>query len=151
MNKEKLVFLAKDLRNEYPCSPRVMLGGFVILARCLEKCRSFLVGLNGEYNYWPCTLCAELEAFTGIDHEEFKNFVATGASDKEIAEWVNTKSKEKEKIEIIRWNNKMRDMRPSEMSDQAQEFLESYISENVPKHRPVYVWFDVFDLEEKRL
>jgi hypothetical protein len=29
--------------------------------------------------------------------------------------------------------------------------LESYIPENVPKHRPVYVWFDVFDLEEERL
>jgi len=45
----------------------------------------------------------------------------------------------------------MRDMRPSEMPDQAQEFLESYIPKNVPKHRPVYVWFDVFDLEEGRL
>jgi hypothetical protein len=151
MNKEKLAPLAKDLGKEYPCSPRTMLGGYVILARCLEKCRSFLVGINGEYNFWPCSLCEQFEAFTGIGHEDFKDYVATGASDEEVAKWVNTQSKVKSKMEIIKWNNKMRDMRPCEMSNQAQEFLESYIPENVPKHRPVYVWFDVFDLEEERL
>jgi hypothetical protein len=151
MNKEKLAPMAKDLSKEYPCSPRVMLGGFVILARCLEKCRSYLVGTNGEYNFWPCSLCEQLEIFTGIDHNEFKDFVATGASDDEVAKWVKVQSTIKNKIEIIRWNNKMRDMRPSEMSDKAQEFLESYIPENVHNHRPVYVWFDVFDLEEGRL
>ena len=115
MNKVKLTSLAKNLEKEYPCSLHTMLGGYVILARCLEKCRSFLVGLNGEYNYWPCSLCAELESFTGVDHEEFKDFVATGASDQEVAGWVNSKSKVKEKIEIIHWNNKMRGMRPCEM------------------------------------
>ncbi len=45
----------------------------------------------------------------------------------------------------------MRDMRPGDVLDQAQKFLESYVPENVPNHRPVYVWFDVFDLEEERL
>jgi len=151
LNKEKLASLAKDLRKEYPCSPRIMLGGYVILARCLDKCRSFLVGINGDYNFWPCSLCEQLEAFTGIDHEDLKDYVAIGASDKEVAEWVNAQSKVKNKMEIIRWNNKMRDMRPGEMSDESQEFLESYIPKNVPQHRPVYVWFDVFDLEEERL
>jgi hypothetical protein len=45
----------------------------------------------------------------------------------------------------------MRDMRLSDMSLQAQQYLEEYIPKVVPKHRPVYVWFDVYDLEEKRL
>lgn len=151
MNKEKLAPLAKDLRKEYPSSPRVMLGGYVILACCLDKCRSFLMGINGDYNFWPCSLCEQFEDFTGIDHEDLKDFVATGASDAEVGEWVNTQSKAQNTIEIIGWNNKMRDMRLCEMPDQAQEFLESYIPENVPPHRPVYVWFDVFDLEEGRL
>jgi len=152
MNKEKLVQMAKDLRMEYPSSPHTMLGGYVILPRCLDKCRAFLMGTNGDYNFWPCSLCAELEAFTGIDHEIFKDFVATGAMDEEVVEWVNAQSKVKDKMELIRWNNKMRDMRISEMPDQAQEFLEGYIQENLPKnHRPVYIWFDVFDIEERRL
>jgi len=51
----------------------------------------------------------------------------------------------------LRWNNTMRDTRLSEMSLQAQQYLEEYIPKFVPNHRPVYVWFDVYDLEEKRL
>ena len=56
MNEEKLKLLAKDLTKEYPRSPRETLGGYVILARCIDKCRAFLLGQNGEYNYYPCSL-----------------------------------------------------------------------------------------------
>ena len=77
--------------------------------------------------------------------------MATGAKDDEVAAWVNANSKIKGKTKITLWNYKMRDMRISEMSEEAQEFLESYILENLPRYRPVYVWFDVFDLEEGRL
>lgn len=151
MNKEKLQNLAKDLNQEPPRSPRNLMGGYVILSRCLDKCRSFLLGINGEYNFWPCSLCSQLEAFTGIDHDELKEFVATGATDEEVANWFSSKSKVQDKNKIIRWNNKMRDMKISEMDDYAQEYLESYISQYLPNHRPVYVWFDVYDLEEGRL
>lgn len=150
-NKEKLNSLTKDLNSEPPRSPRNILGGYVILSRCLDKCRSFLLGINGEYNFWPCSLCSHLEAFSGVDHDELKEFVATGANDDEVAKWFSTKSKIQDKMEIINWNNKMRDMRISEMDNEAQEYLESYIPEYVPNHRPVYVWFDVYDLEEGRL
>ena len=151
MNKEKLQSLAKDLTKEPPRSPRTRLGGFVILARCLDKCRSFLLGINGEYNFWPCSLCSQLEEFSGVDHEDFKDFVTTGVTDEEVADWFRKKSKVQSEIEIIRWDNKMRDMRISEMDDEAQEYLESYIPKYVPKHRPVYVWFDMYELEEGRL
>ena len=50
-------------------------------------------------------------------------------------------------MEIIRWDNKMRDMQISEMPDRAQEFLEGYIQENLLQpHRPVHVWFDFLDV-----
>lgn len=151
MNQNRLKELAKDLRKKPPKSPRDMLGGYVILARCLDKCRSFLLGINGEYNFWPCSLCSQLEAFSGVKHEELKDFVATGATDDEVADWFKKKSKVQSGIEILRWNNKLRDMRLSEMDDEAQEYLESYIPKYVPNHRPVYVWFDIYDLEEGRL
>ena len=150
MNESKLKLLAKDLTTDYPRSPRAVLGGYVIAARCVDKCRAVLLGINGEYNYWPCSLASQLFAFTGISPEEFKDFVATGATDEEVAEWLNFKSQIKDRMEVIRWNNRMRDMRLSEMSDEGQEFLEEYIQTCVPKHRPVYVWFDVYDLEEQR-
>ncbi|MCH7500186.1 MAG: DUF5069 domain-containing protein [Nitrospinae bacterium] len=151
MNKEKLQPLAKDLTKGPPRSPREVLGGYVILARCLDKCRAFLLGMNGEYNYWYCSLCSQLEEFTGVDHEDMKEFVATGVTDEELAEWFKAQSKIKNPLEIIRWNNKMRDMRLSEMSDEAQEFLAEYIRETLPPYPPVYVWFDVYDVEEGRL
>ncbi len=42
-------------------------------------------------------------------------------------------------------------MRVCDMDDARQEFLEEYIPRFVPQGRPVYVWFDVYDLEEGRM
>ena len=53
MNKEKLQSLARDLRKTPPRSPREPLGGFVIAARMLDKARADLLGINGEYNFYP--------------------------------------------------------------------------------------------------
>ncbi len=151
MNKEKLRTLAKDLRKEPPRSPRALLGGHVILARCVDKCRAHLLGMNGEYNYWPCSLFTFWEPFTGIDHDMLRDFVATGASDDEVAEWAKGKSNVQNPLEIIAWNNRMRDMRISDLSVEWQEYIESYVEEYLPEGRPLYVWFDMFDLEEGRI
>lgn len=148
---DKVRKLAMDLRNSSPRSPREKLGGYVIAARCVDKCRAFLLGINGDYNYWPCSLAGQWFSFTGITPEQFKDVVATGAADEELATWIAGASKVKNPDDVLKWNNAMRDMRLSEMSLQAQQYLEEYIPTFVPKHRPVYVWFDVYDLEEKRL
>ena len=146
----KVKQLAIDLRNGYPRSPREKLGDYVIAARCVDKCRAFLLGMNGEYNYWPCSLASQWFSVTGITPEQFKDVVATGATDEELRTWIVGKSKVKDHDEVLKWNNAMRDTRLSDMSLQAQQYLEEYIPKFVPNHRPVYVWFDVYDLEEKR-
>ena len=151
MNLDKVKRYAKDLRTTYPRSPREKLGGYVIAARSVDKCRAFVLGINGEYNYWPCSLAGQWFSFTGITPEQLKDVVATGATDEKIAEWIKDASKIKNTDDVLIWNNTMRDMRLSDMSLQAQQYLEEYIPKAVPKHRPVYVWFDVYDLEEKRL
>lgn len=107
--------------------------------------------MNGEYNYWPCSLASQWFAFTGVIPEQFKDVVATGATDKELATRIVGNSKIKDPDEVLKWNNRLRDMRLSDMSLQTQQYLEEYIPKFVPNHRPVYVWFDVYDLEEKRL
>jgi len=45
-NLEKVKLLARDLRNgkEFPRSPRETLGGYVLAARAVDKCRAVLVG-----------------------------------------------------------------------------------------------------------
>jgi hypothetical protein len=148
---DKVKRYAQDLRKNYPRSPREKLGDYVIAARCVDKCRAFLLGINGEYNYWPCSLASQWFTFAGITPEQFKEVVATGASDEEIVEWIVSHSQVKNTDDVLKWSNQLRNMRLSEMSLQAQQYLEEYIPKVVPKHRPVYVWFDVYDLEEKRL
>ena len=143
--------MAKDLRQAPPHSPRAKLGGYVIAARSLDKCRASLLDLNGEYHYHPCSLAAHLWEFTGIDHEKFRAFVATGAGDEQVAAWLQSHSRVQEPGEIIAWNNRMRDKRVSELSAEAQAYLEDYIPQVVSNPAQVKVFFDVFDAEEGRL
>jgi hypothetical protein len=113
---EKVKRLGKDLRKGYPRSPREKLGGYVIAARCADKCRAFLLEMNGEYNYWPCSLASQWFAFTGITPDQFKDVVATGATDEELARWIGEHSKIADPDDVLKWNNRMRDMRLSDMS-----------------------------------
>ncbi|MDQ8201719.1 DUF5069 domain-containing protein [Pelagicoccus sp. SDUM812003] len=148
--KNKVAALAKDLSKDFPRSPRTTLGGYVVAARALDKCRAVLAGTNDEYHF-NCPLDNFFFDFTGIDGEVFKEFVATGADDDAVAAWIQENSKVEDKREIIAWNNKMRGLRPSEMPIELQEFLEGYIPEFIPANKIVYVWFDVYDIEEKRI
>lgn len=115
----------------------------------LDKCRAVIAGTAGEYHY-DCPLDRMLLDFAGLDPLAFKEFVATGADDNAVAAWIVQHSKVKDRAAVIAWNNKMRDMRLSEMPIALQVFLEDYIPKFIPSHRQVRVWFDVYDLEEKR-
>jgi hypothetical protein len=150
MNHDKLKLLAKDLTHDYPRSPRETLAGYVIALRMLDKCRAVLAGTAGEYHY-DCRLDRQFLNFTGIDAEEFKAFVATGVADAQVAAWIESHSKVKERTSIVVWNNQLRATRLCDLPVEAQVFLEDYIPKFIPKNRPVQVWFDVYDLEEGRL
>ena len=81
----------------------------------------------------------------------YRAFVATGATDAEIAGWIQQSTKPRPRIEVIRWNNDLRGKRIGELPDGLQEYMEDYIPKYVPRNRPVYVFFDVYDLEEQRI
>jgi hypothetical protein len=150
MTNEKLKLLARNLAREYPRSPRETLAGYVIAARTLDKCRAVILGTAGEYHF-NCPLDRQFFDFTGIDAEAFQAFVASGAIDEEVAAWIEQESRVKDRGAIIAWNNQLRYMRPCDMPAELQQFLEEYISTFIPRNRPVYVWFDVYDLEEERI
>jgi hypothetical protein len=87
MNKEKLADLAKDLRKEEPRSAYETLAGYQMAARCLDKCRATLVGQQGDYKY-GCPMDQEFFQEAGLDKDEFRDFVASGASDEEVEHWI---------------------------------------------------------------
>lgn len=146
----KVALLAPDLTKNFPRSPRATLAGYVIAARALDKCRAVLAGTAGEYHF-DCPLDQTFFQFAGLKGDDFKAFVATGATDAEVAAWIEAHATQRPRSEVVQWNNKMRDMRLSEMPDRLQLFFEAYIPKYVPRNRPVYVWFDVYDLEEQRI
>ncbi|MCX8495465.1 MAG: DUF5069 domain-containing protein, partial [Akkermansiaceae bacterium] len=55
---------AKDLTKEAPSSPRTRVGGYVILARALDKGRAAIAGAGGEYHF-DCPLDPYLFGFKG--------------------------------------------------------------------------------------
>jgi len=148
MNKDKVQQLARDLRKTPPRSPREKLGGFVIAARMLDKARADLLGINGEYNFYPCGLGAYFWKFTGLDAMKFKEFVAAGASDEEVGKWVRENTTQKDAKAIVKWNNEMIGLRICDLPEQVQEYFETYIPQFCHPESKVKFFFDVYDVEE---
>ena len=90
---------AKDLTKEPPRPPSQRLGGYTILARTIDKCRAHLAGRIGDYHF-DCPLDNVLFGFKGIKGEDFKNFVAGGATDEDIIKWVDSHGIKKTETEI---------------------------------------------------
>ena len=141
--------LATDLAHDFPRSPKEKLGGFIIGFRTLDKCRAVIAGTAGEYHF-NCPLDQMFLGFAGLDAEAFKTFVATGATDEQVADWVKQNAKQQDKLAIIKWNNDLLYKRLSEMPDQIQQYMEEYMAENIPGRQITY-FFDIYDIEEKRM
>jgi Domain of unknown function (DUF5069) len=108
MLNPKLAALAPDLRLAAPRSLRASLGVYpAIAARVLDKCRAELAGQAGSYHY-NCPLDQAFFRFTGIDSETLKQFVATGANDDQVAQWLEQKSMVKDPRRIGAWANRFR-------------------------------------------
>jgi len=151
-NIEKLKLIAPDLRDnkQFPRSPRAKLGEYVLAARVVDKIRADLLGQIGEY-HTDCPLDRIWLKFAEIDYSALRDFVATGASDDEVADWIGKNAKARSRQEIIVWNNQQRDAQLSDLPPESQETMEDVIAKSVPRHRVVYRFFDIFDLEEERL
>lgn len=149
---EKLEVLALDLTRDYPRSPKTLFAGYVIAGRVLDKCRALLVGTEGEYafNFGIDRVFFE---FVGIDAEDFKNFVATGATDEEVADWIKSKARNHTPAEIASWNFTLKCRRISELPADRQAWVQEYLLANVPVEvqEKVIFNFDLLDAEEGRL
>lgn len=148
---EKLQNLAKDLTREAPRSPRGTLAGYVIAGRTLDRCRALLNETLGDY-FYNQFMDRQFFGFTGIDAKAFKEYVATGASDEEVAAWITANAEPRTAEEIAQWNELLCSRKLSDLPSTVQTYLRDYIAEHLPVDRQnvVYV-FDIFDIEEGRL
>jgi hypothetical protein len=133
-----------DLTQHPPRSPRVRLGGYVILPRCLDKGRATLAGKNGEYHY-ACPLDQRFLEFTGIAPEELKQQLAK--SDGEVLEWIEKNAKHKHSPqEIAAWSAFMEQRVPADV--ESRDFLNGIHKSVGPNREDIATWFDALDLDD---
>jgi hypothetical protein len=133
-----------DLTKFPPRSPRVRLGGYVILPRMLDKGRATLAGKNGEYHY-ACPMDQRFLDFVGIDPEALKKEL--GKSDGEILEWIEQNAKHKRSpVEIAVWSEFAEKRVPLDV--ESRDYLNGIHKQAGPQREDVATWFDVLDLDD---
>jgi hypothetical protein len=115
----------KDLSKEPPRSPRERIGGYCILGRMVDKGRAALNGTTGQYEF-NCGMDQMLFRFKGVDHEEVKQLLATGASDHEVLDWINSHGIPKTSAQIEEFSNSFEEFRPYNDPKLRQLFAETY-------------------------
>ena len=137
---------APDLTKQPPRSPRVRLGGYVVLPRMLDKGRATLAGKNGEYHY-NCPMDQRFINFVGIDPEALKKQLSTGKSDGEILEWIQKNAKNKKtEPEILTWSAWQEQRAPSDT--EGREFFHGIHAKIAPKREDIATWFDLLDVDD---
>jgi len=133
-----------DLTQHPPRSPRVRLGGYVILPRMLDKGRASLAGKNGAYHY-ACPLDQDFLEFVGIDPQELKKHL--DKSDSEVLAWINTHAKHKQTgPEIAAWSAWQEQCAPDNV--QSREHFNEIQKGAGPQRSDISTWFDVLDLDD---
>ena len=137
--------LAKpDLAQFPPRSPRIRLGGYAQLPRILDKARAFAAGKAAEYRY-NCPLDRFFFDFAGIDHKALLAKAKKGASDTDIIEWVEKKSR-RTPSEIAAWTAWIETRSPG--GTDGHERFHQFIKKSAPERSDIRTLFDMLDLDD---
>ena len=137
--------LAKDLTKEPPRSPRDRLGGYVILARTTDKCRALLGGHIGEYHY-DCPLDNMLFGFKGVTGDDFKAKVQSGASDSDLAAWLDSHGVPKTADEVKEWSDGIVAVNPYNNPERRDWFAEQTTALGLdPASTTLFDWLEADD------
>ena len=101
----------KNLTNEPPRSPRNRLGNYALMGRMIDKGRASLEGTAGDYHF-ACPLDQMLLDFKGVQADEVKKLLASGATDEQVVAWFNDHGTPKTVEEIKGWSAGIEAYRP---------------------------------------
>jgi hypothetical protein len=101
----------RDLTQQPPRSPRSRLGDYALMARMIDKGRADLQGKVGEYHF-ACPLDQMLFEFKGVNADEVKKLLGSGATDEQVLSWFNGHGTTKSGEEIKAWSNGVEGYRP---------------------------------------
>jgi len=127
-----------DLTQRPPRSPRLKLGGYVILPRMLDKGRAQIAGKSGEFDQ-------RFLDFTGIESAQVLDRLKQGKTDTEMLAWVREQSKRTD-FEIYAWSNYQIQRSPSDV--EGWEFFNESMKTLAPERDDIVTWFDLLDLDD---
>ena len=133
-----------DLTQYPPRSPRVRLAGYAHLPRILDKARATIAGKQGEYTY-NCPLDRLFFDFTGIDHKALLAKVKKGASDTQIADWVESKTA-RTVSEVAAWTAWIETRSPGGW--EGHEWFATTIKKVAAGRSDIRTIFDLLDLDD---
>jgi hypothetical protein len=133
-----------DLTQRPPRSPRLTLGGYVILPRMLDKGRAQLAGKVGDYEF-NCGLDQRFLGFAGLKAEDILHLLKEGKSDSEVLAWIR-KNGDRSDFEIASWSQFQLQRSPSD--NDGREFLSSTVQKLAPDRDDIQTIFDLLDLDD---
>lgn len=141
---------------QYPRSPKALLGGIAHLGRFIDKIRLRSAGKIQDYNYITVGFDKYLVDFLGIDAKAFEQLVLAGGTDDELLVWVKGNGRKPSDQEIVQWSQGLLASAPKD--DAAQQRFQGRL-DDIAKKRGVSVnslpsvstWADVIELDEERL
>ena len=133
-----------DLTQRPPRSPRLKLGGYVILPRMLDKGRAEVSGKAGEYHF-ACSLDQRFLSFTGLQPGDILDLLKAGKSDTEVLTWIREHTRLAEP-EIMLWSEFQVRRSPSDI--ESREHYNESIKKLAPDRDDLTTWFDLLDLDD---
>ncbi len=143
-------------RQNFPRSPKALLGGLAHLGRFIDKIRLRNVGLIQDYNYITAGFDKYLVDFLGIDARAFEQRVLAGGADEELLAWVKVHGRKPSDEEIAQWSQGLLASGPKDDAARRrfQNRLEDIATQrgvSVESLPPVTTWADVIELDEERM
>jgi hypothetical protein len=141
-----MVITGPDLTKAPPRSPRVRLGGFVILPRLLDKGRSTIAAKNGDYVF-NCPMDRRLFEFVGVNANTLMNQLSCGKSDGQVLAWMlKAGSQRRSAHEIHAWSA-LEELR-CPLDVESRSFFNSIHQSIAPSRIDIMTWFDLLDLDD---
>jgi Domain of unknown function (DUF5069) len=97
---------SKNLSQQAATSPRHRTGGYAILSRMTDKARADIAGTMGDY-HTDCPLDHMLLDWKGVEYSGVRKTLEAGATDAEIAQYLDAHGIPKTSEEVRAWSDDM--------------------------------------------
>jgi hypothetical protein len=136
------------MQKPFPRSPYERLGGYVHLARLIDKARLHRQGLLSGYNYKTVGFDKHLLDFLKLDPDVFEQ-VANERDDAAILQWIGENGAQHSLEEREQWNEAMISRHPdtAAKTERFNHFLKEAGGEG---RKDIRTYFDLIEIDEGR-